>query len=75
MLLIDQMCMSVLGLGSLTIYMPEPVMRGFVTGAAVHVAISQLKYATGIPLYDYNGPLKIIKVGMPLKLGLFSIQL
>jgi MFS superfamily sulfate permease-like transporter len=39
-----QVLLGVLGLGCVTQYMSAPVMRGFVTGSAVHVAVSQLQY-------------------------------
>jgi MFS superfamily sulfate permease-like transporter len=57
-----QVLMGVVGLGCVTQYMPVPVMRGFVTGSAVHVAVSQLKYAFGIHVTSYAGNFKVVRV-------------
>ncbi|VDK46879.1 unnamed protein product [Anisakis simplex] len=50
-----QIAMAILRLDFLTAYMSEQVMRGFTTGAAVHVLIAQLNKIFGIPLPRYDG--------------------
>jgi MFS superfamily sulfate permease-like transporter len=57
-----QVLLGVLGLGCVTQYMPAPVMRGFVTGSAVHVAASQLQNAFGIRVTGYTGNFKVVLV-------------
>jgi MFS superfamily sulfate permease-like transporter len=54
--------MGLLGLGFLTTYMPEPLMRGFTTGAAFHVFASQMKHVFGVKISMTSGSFKIIKV-------------
>ena len=43
-----QLLLGMLGLGCVTQYMPSPVMRGFITGSAAHVAVSQLQNALSV---------------------------
>ena len=54
--------MGVLRLGFVTIYLADPLISGFTTGAACHVFTSQVKYVLGIKVQRYNGALKLIKV-------------
>ncbi len=56
------MAMGILGLGFVTAYMPEPLTRGFTTGAAFHVLASQMKHVFGIRLNMTSGNFKIVKV-------------
>ncbi|KAK7482956.1 hypothetical protein BaRGS_00025856, partial [Batillaria attramentaria] len=49
-----------LGCGFVTTYMPEPLIRGFTTGAATHVAISQMSSLLGISIPRHSGPLKAL---------------
>ena len=57
-----QILMGVLRLGFVTIYLADPLISGFTTGAACHVFTSQVKYVLGIKVQRYNGALKLIKV-------------
>lgn len=54
--------MGVLRLGFVTIYLADPLISGFTTGAACHVFTSQVKYVLGVKVERYNGALKLIKV-------------
>ena len=57
-----QILMGVLRLGFVTIYLADPLISGFTTGATCHVFTSQVKYVLGIKVQRYNGALKLIKV-------------
>jgi MFS superfamily sulfate permease-like transporter len=57
-----QIAMGLLGLGFLTTYMPEPLTRGFTTGAAFHVFASQMKHVFGIAINMTSGNFKFVKV-------------
>lgn len=54
--------MGVFKLGFVTIYLADPLISGFTTGAACHVFTSQVKYVLGIKVLRFNGALKLIKV-------------
>ncbi|CAH1776921.1 unnamed protein product [Owenia fusiformis] len=58
-----QIVMSLLRLGFLTVYMSQPFMSGFMTGAAVHIITSQMKFLTGMSesVKTKNGYFKIFK--------------
>lgn len=58
----NQLGMGLLQLGFLTIYLSDPLTRGFTTGAACHVFTSQVKHVFGIKVKRYSGPLKLIYV-------------
>ncbi|XP_072024971.1 prestin-like, partial [Amphiura filiformis] len=58
---IIQLLMGILRLGFVTIYLSEPLVRGFTTGAAVHVFTSQFKSLFGIKVPRFSGPLSIVK--------------
>ncbi|NXP63138.1 S26A5 protein, partial [Chloropsis cyanopogon] len=55
-----QLCLGFLRFGFLSIYLTEPLVRGFTTAAAVHVFTSQLKYLLGIKTSRYSGPLSVV---------------
>ncbi|XP_053572518.1 prestin [Bombina bombina] len=55
-----QLCLGILRFGFVSIYLTEPLVRGFTTAAAVHVFISQLKYLFGIKTKRFSGPLSVI---------------
>ena len=57
-----QMVFFFLQLGFLTNYLSEPLLNGFLNGAAVHVFTSQLKFLFGVKLIPYAGILKIPRV-------------
>ena len=63
MLLRSQVVMGFFGLGFITVYMPEPLTRGFTTGAALHVFTNQMKQVFGIKLISVSGNFKIARVG------------
>jgi len=54
--------MGLLRLGFVTIYLSDPLTRGLTTGAAIHVATSQIKHVFGISVHGYQGPLKLVYV-------------
>ena len=43
-------------------YLSEPLVRGYTTGSACHVCISQLKYLFGVKPERFTGPLSLIYV-------------
>ena len=57
--------MGLLKLGFVTIYLADPLISGFTTGAACHVFTSQVKYVLGIKVKRYNGALKLANVSCP----------
>uniref|UniRef100_A0A3P8SXI8 Solute carrier family 26 member 6 n=1 Tax=Amphiprion percula TaxID=161767 RepID=A0A3P8SXI8_AMPPE len=46
--------------GFVVTYLSDPLVRGYTTGAAIHVIVSQLKYTFGINPPRYSGPLSLI---------------
>lgn len=48
--------------GFVVTYLSEPLVRGYTTGSACHVCISQLKYLFGIFPARFTGPLSLIYV-------------
>ena len=54
--------MGIFHLGFMTIYLSDPLTRGFTTGAACHVFTSQIKYVFGIEVDRFSGPFKLIYV-------------
>ena len=59
---IIQVGMYFLQLGFVTDYLSEPMVNGFLAGAALHVCTSQLKLLFGFKLASYDGVFKIPKV-------------
>ncbi|CAL1539051.1 unnamed protein product [Lymnaea stagnalis] len=57
-----QLLLGFFGLGFLTVYLSDPLISGFTTGAAVHVFTSQIKHIFGIPTGRYSGAFKLIYV-------------
>ncbi|OQV17037.1 Sulfate transporter [Hypsibius exemplaris] len=56
-----QMALGLLGLGSLTVYLSDQLVKGFTCGASFHVFTSQLKPVFGLKnLTSHYGPLKLI---------------
>ncbi|KAL4640738.1 prestin-like [Arapaima gigas] len=80
-----QLALGVLRFGFVTIYLTEPLVRGFTTAASVHVFTSQLKYLLGVKTPRFRGPLSVlyslvaVLIGIPttniaaLVIGLVSI--
>ena len=52
-----------LRIGALTVILSDMLVKGFTTGAAVHVLMSQVKSLFGLKLPRHSGPGKLIKVG------------
>lgn len=50
--------------GFVVTYLSEPLVRGYTTGSACHVCVSQLKYLFGIAPTRFTGPLSLIYVSM-----------
>lgn len=57
-----QILLGLVQFGFVVTYLSEPLVRGYTTGAAIHVIVSQLKYTFGINPERYNGPLALIYV-------------
>ncbi|XP_034447742.1 solute carrier family 26 member 6-like isoform X2 [Hippoglossus hippoglossus] len=57
---IFQILLGLVQFGFVVTYLSEPLVRGYTTGAAIHVIVSQLKYTFGINPVRYSGPLSLI---------------
>ncbi|XP_043563668.1 solute carrier family 26 member 6 [Chiloscyllium plagiosum] len=57
---IFQILLGLIRFGFVVTYLSDPLVRGYTTGAAVHVLVSQLKYVFGISIARKNGPLALI---------------
>lgn len=57
---IMQLAMGIAKLGFITIYLSDPLVSGFTTGAACHVFTSQIKYVFGVKTDKYNGAFKLL---------------
>nr|XP_019951741.1 PREDICTED: solute carrier family 26 member 6-like [Paralichthys olivaceus] len=57
---IFQILFFVVRFGFVVTYLSEPLVRGYTTGSACHVFISQLKYLFGVTPYRFSGPLSLI---------------
>ncbi|XP_008282940.1 solute carrier family 26 member 6 [Stegastes partitus] len=55
-----QILLGLVQFGFVVTYLSEPLVRGYTTGAAIHVIVSQLKYTFGISPLRYSGPLALI---------------
>ncbi|XP_072223130.1 solute carrier family 26 member 6 [Leuresthes tenuis] len=55
-----QILLGLIQFGFVVTYLSEPLVRGYTTGAAIHVIVSQLKYTFGINPVRYSGPLSLI---------------
>ncbi|CAG5129716.1 unnamed protein product, partial [Candidula unifasciata] len=55
-----QLLLGVFQLGFLTVYLSDPLISGFTTGAACHVFTSQIKHIFGIPMGQYSGAFKLV---------------
>ncbi|CAL4171388.1 unnamed protein product [Meganyctiphanes norvegica] len=55
-----QVLLGLLQLGVLSVFLSDMLVKGFTTGAAVHVITSQTKYIFGISVPRHTGPLKVI---------------
>uniref|UniRef100_A0A8C5DEM7 Solute carrier family 26 member 6-like n=1 Tax=Gouania willdenowi TaxID=441366 RepID=A0A8C5DEM7_GOUWI len=57
---IFQIVLGLVQFGFVVTYLSEPLVRGYTTGAAIHVIVSQLKYTFGINPVRHSGPLALI---------------
>ncbi|KAM6977372.1 solute carrier family 26 member 6 [Aplochiton taeniatus] len=55
-----QILLGLVQFGFVVTYLSEPLVRGYTTGAAIHVIVSQLKYTFGISPQRYSGPFSLI---------------
>ncbi|XP_063319701.1 solute carrier family 26 member 6 [Pelmatolapia mariae] len=55
-----QILLGLVQFGFVVTYLSEPLVRGYTTGAAIHVIVSQLKYTFGVNPVRHNGPLSMI---------------
>uniref|UniRef100_A0A8C5EQD7 Solute carrier family 26 member 6-like n=1 Tax=Gouania willdenowi TaxID=441366 RepID=A0A8C5EQD7_GOUWI len=57
---IFQILLGVVRFGFVVTYLSEPLVRGYTTGSACHVCVSQLKYLFGVTPARFSGPLSLI---------------
>ncbi|XP_068181076.1 solute carrier family 26 member 6-like [Antennarius striatus] len=57
---IFQILLGVVRFGFVVTYLSEPLVRGYTTGSACHVCVSQLKYLFGVRPARFTGPLALI---------------
>lgn len=57
-----QIALGLVQFGFVVTYLSEPLVRGYTTGAAIHVIVSQLKYTFGINPQRYAGPISLVYV-------------
>ncbi|XP_067302875.1 solute carrier family 26 member 6 [Pseudorasbora parva] len=57
---IFQVLLGLVRFGFVVTYLSEPLVRGYTTGAATHVIISQLKYMFGVSPRRFSGPLQLL---------------
>ncbi|XP_051518770.1 solute carrier family 26 member 6 [Myxocyprinus asiaticus] len=55
-----QVLLGLVRFGFVVTYLSEPLIRGYTTGAATHVIISQLKYMFGVSPRRFSGPLQLV---------------
>ena len=54
--------MGVFRLGFITVYLSDPLISGFTTGAACHVFTSQITHVFGVKTERYSGVFKLVYV-------------
>jgi len=54
--------MGIFNLGFVALFLSDPLISGFTTGAAVYVFSAQIKYFFGIDLNRHSAPFSLIKV-------------
>ena len=59
-----QLLLGILRLGWITVYLSDPLTRGYMTASAVYVMTSQVKYLFGLKLTRYSGPLNLFYVSV-----------
>ncbi|XP_062283374.1 solute carrier family 26 member 6 [Scomber scombrus] len=55
-----QILLGLVQFGFVVTYLSEPLVRGYTTGAAIHVIVSQLKYTFGISPVRHSGAFSLI---------------
>uniref|UniRef100_A0A3Q3JJA4 STAS domain-containing protein n=1 Tax=Monopterus albus TaxID=43700 RepID=A0A3Q3JJA4_MONAL len=55
-----QILLGLIQFGFVVTYLSEPLVRGYTTAAAIHVIVSQLKYAFGVRPHRHSGPFSLI---------------
>ncbi|KAI3380208.1 hypothetical protein SNEBB_003457 [Seison nebaliae] len=56
-----QLLMGIIKLGFVSVYLSDPLISGFTSGAAVHVFTSQTKGLMGLNIPRYNGNFKLVR--------------
>lgn len=69
-----QILLGVIQFGFVVTYLSEPLVRGYTTGAAIHVVVSQLKYAFGIKPNRYSGPISLIYVRQTIIVSIIEMN-
>uniref|UniRef100_A0A8D0A8S6 Solute carrier family 26 member 6, like 2 n=1 Tax=Sander lucioperca TaxID=283035 RepID=A0A8D0A8S6_SANLU len=59
---IFQILLGVVRFGFVVTYLSEPLVRGYTTGSACHVCVSQLKYLFGVTPARFTGPFSLIYI-------------
>ena len=54
--------MGLLKLGFVAVYLSDPIISGFTTGAAILVFTSQVKHLLGLSVPRYSGAFAVVKV-------------
>ncbi|KAJ8257554.1 hypothetical protein GJAV_G00186860 [Gymnothorax javanicus] len=55
-----QVLLGLVRFGFVVTYLSEPLVRGYTTGAAMHVVVSQIKYLFGLNSGRFIGPLSLV---------------
>ncbi|XP_061113282.1 solute carrier family 26 member 6-like isoform X1 [Conger conger] len=55
-----QVLLGLVRFGFVVTYLSEPLVRGYTTGAATHVVVSQLKYIFGVTTERFIGPFSLV---------------
>ncbi|XP_063783147.1 chloride anion exchanger-like [Pseudophryne corroboree] len=72
---IIQLALGLLQTGFIVIYLSEPLINGFTTGAAIEVVVSQLKYVFGVKVPTFSGPLSLFYVLKSICLQLYKTNI
>jgi solute carrier family 26, other len=65
-----QLLLFLFRMGALSSLLSDPLVKGFTTGAAIHIIVSQLKDLFGITITAYNGPFNVILTVIDVLKGL-----
>ena len=69
-----QLLLGILQLGWITVYLSDPLTRGYMTASAIYVMTSQVKYLFGLRIdKEFSGPLKLYYVSRPTS-GISSLK-